>query len=92
MQNGGCNPVDGCQTGHNFAGADFQFLAANVVYKSNGKPIFPAYTIKTASAASRSAFIGLTLKGTPHIVSAAGIQTVDFLDEADDDQRRRARA
>jgi 5'-nucleotidase len=42
MQNGGCHPVDGCQDGDGFAGADFQYLAANVVYKDTGKPIFPA--------------------------------------------------
>ena len=31
MQNGGCHPVDGCQDGDGFAGAVFQYLAANVV-------------------------------------------------------------
>jgi 5'-nucleotidase len=81
MQNGGCHPTDGCQDGDGFAGADFQYLAANVVYKATGKPIFPAWTIKTVASA-RIGFIGLTLKGTPQIVSANGIQTVDFLDEA----------
>ena len=55
IQNGGCHPVDGCQDGHAYAGADFQFLAANVVYKDTGKPIFPAYKIRARSAASRSA-------------------------------------
>src|SRR5215203_4166656 len=34
MQEGGCHPVDGCQDGDDFAGANFQFLAANVVKKS----------------------------------------------------------
>ena len=82
IQNGGCHPVDGCQTGHTYAGADFQFLAANVVYKGNGKPIFPAYKIRSLGGA-KIGFIGLTLEGTPLIVSANGIQTVDFLDEAD---------
>jgi 5'-nucleotidase len=82
MQNGGCHPVDGCQDGDGFAGADFQYLAANVVYKSNGKPIFPAYKIRSLGGA-KVGFIGLTLKGTPSIVSANGITTVDFLDEAE---------
>jgi len=81
IQNGGCHPVDGCQDGDGYAGADFQFLAANVVYKANGKPIFPAYKIRSLGGA-KVGFIGLTLKGTPQIVSANGIQTVDFLDEA----------
>ena len=41
MQNGGCHPVDGCGDGDKFKGANFDFLAANVVYKDSGKPIFP---------------------------------------------------
>jgi 5'-nucleotidase len=82
MQNGGCHPVDGCQDGDGFAGADFQYLAANVVYKSTGKPIFPAYKVRSLGGA-KIGFIGLTLEGTPQIVSANGIQTVNFLDEAD---------
>ena len=33
LQNGGCHPVDGCQDGDGFAGADYPILAANVVDK-----------------------------------------------------------
>jgi 5'-nucleotidase len=82
IQNGGCHPIDGCQDGDGYDGAGFQYLAANVVYKSNGKPIFPAYKIRSLGGA-KIGFIGLTLEGTPDIVSANGIQTVNFLDEAD---------
>ena len=82
IQNGGCHPTDGCDTGHDYAGADFDFLAANVVYKDSGDPIFPAYTVRTVGGV-KVGFIGLTLEGTPNIVSAAGIQTVNFLDEAE---------
>ena len=46
MQKGGCHPTDGCQDGDGFAGADFPMLAANVVRKSNGKPILPAYKVR----------------------------------------------
>ena len=42
MQSGGCHPVDGCQDGDDFAGADFEFLAANVVNSSAGKTLFAA--------------------------------------------------
>ena len=81
MQYGGCHPVDGCLDGDDFAGANFQFLAANVVRKDNGKTIFPAY--KTRSfAGAKIAFIGMTLEGTPNIVSPSGIASVNFLDEA----------
>jgi 5'-nucleotidase len=81
MQTGGCHPVDGCQDGDAFLGADFQYLAANVRYKSNDKPIFPAYKIASFGGA-KVGFIGLTLEGTPDIVTAAGIASVNFFDEA----------
>lgn len=82
MQRGGCHPVDGCQDGDRFKGADFRFLAANVVYEKNGKTIFPAHRIK-AFKGVKIAFIGLTLEGTPSIVTPSGVATVDFLDEAE---------
>jgi 5'-nucleotidase len=81
MQDGGCHPVDGCQDGDGFKGADFEYLAANVVYKTNGEPIFPAYAVRNIGGA-KVGLIGLTLEGTPDIVTASGIQTVNFLDEA----------
>ena len=82
MQEGGCHPVDGCQDGDDFAGANFQFLAANVVRQDNGKTIFPAYKIR-AFGSAKIAFIGMTLEGTPLIVTPSGIADLNFLDEAD---------
>ena len=82
MQNGGCHPVDDCGDGDGFEGAEFDFLAANVAYKDTGETIFPPYAIHEFRGAS-VAFIGMTLEGTPLIVSPDGIQTVDFLDEAE---------
>ena len=82
MQEGGCHPVDGCLDGDDFAGAEFRFLAANVKWKKNNKPIFPAY--KTVSYNGvHVAFIGMTLEGTPTIVTPSGIADLNFLDEAD---------
>ncbi len=81
IQNGGCHPTDGCQTGHDYAGAAFDFLAANVVYRDTGETILPASTVKTVGGVEVG-FIGLTLEGTAQIVSAGGIQDVNFLDEA----------
>ena len=46
MQHGGCHPTDGCQDGDGFAGADFPYLAANVVYKTTGQPILPPFSIQ----------------------------------------------
>ena len=82
MQNGGCHPVDGCADSTGFAGADFQYLSANVVQESNGETLFPAYSIQNFNGA-KVAFIGMTLEATPTIVSPSGVAGLDFLDEAD---------
>ena len=82
LQNGGCHPTDGCQDGDGFAGADYPMLAANVVNKSNGKPILPPYKIRKVGKV-KVGFVGMTLEGTPSIVNPNGIQTVDFLDEVE---------
>ena len=82
MQEGGCHPVDGCLDGDDFSGANFQFLAANVVRENNGKTIFPGYKIRSFDGA-KVAFIGMTLEGTPLIVTPSGISDLNFLDEAD---------
>jgi len=81
LQEGGCHPVDGCQDGDDFAGANFQFLAANVVRQDNGNTIFPAYKVRSFAGA-KIAFIGMTLEGTPLIVTPSGIADLNFLDEA----------
>lgn len=78
----GCHPVDGCGDGTKFRGADFDFLAANVVYRSNGRTIFPPYAIHKFSGGVKVAFVGMTLEGTPLIVSPDGIASVRFLPEA----------
>ena len=82
MQDGGCHPVDGCQDGDPFLGADFEFLAANVAYKDTGKTIFPPFAIHHFPGV-KVAVIGMTLEGTPSIVSPSGISHVNFADEAD---------
>ena len=82
MQEGGCHPVDGCLDGDDFAGADFRFLAANVTWKKNDKPIFPAYKTRSFNGIN-IAFIGMTLEGTPSIVTPSGISELNFKDEAD---------
>lgn len=81
MQHGGCHPEDGCGDGDGFEGAEFDFLAANVKYKDSGETIFPPYAIHEFKGVN-VAFVGMTLEGTPLIVSPGGISTVDFLDEA----------
>ena len=83
MQNGGCHPVDGCYFPEApFPGADFQWLAANVVNETTGETPLPPYWIKRFNNID-VAFIGMTLEATDTLVAAAGIQGWDFLDEAD---------
>jgi 5'-nucleotidase len=82
MQTGGCHPVEGCFAGDGFEGADFQFLAANVTYKASGDTIFPPYAIHEFDGVD-IAIVGMTLEGTPSIVTAAATADIAFHDEAD---------
>src|SRR5882757_6839802 len=82
MQNGGCHPVDKCQGPHPFQGAKFHYLAASTIEKATGKTVFPAYEIRTFEGIP-VAFIGLTLKGTPNIISPESAAGLEFRDEAE---------
>ncbi|WGR91046.1 bifunctional metallophosphatase/5'-nucleotidase [Bradyrhizobium sp. ISRA443] len=82
MQNGGCHPVDQCQGPHPFTGAKFHYLAASTIDKTTGKPVFPPYEIREFGGIP-VAFIGLTLKNTPNLVSPAGVASLEFRDEAE---------
>ena len=82
MQEGGCHPVEGCFGGDGFAGADFEFLAANVTYEDTGDTIFPPFAIHEFQGVD-VAIVGMTLEGTPSIVTAAATENLVFHDEAD---------
>ena len=86
MQNGGCHPTDTAgtckDTDGRFDGANFRFLAANVVRRDTGEPLFPPYEIRKFGNI-KVGFIGMTLEGTPDIVSPSGIRNLEFLDEAE---------
>lgn len=82
MQYGGSHPVDGDLDGDPFLGADFEFLAANVIVDETGETIFPSYTIRQYQGV-KVAFIGMTLEGTPTIVTPSGVAGLTFLDEAE---------
>lgn len=83
MQNGGCHPVDGCyEPGRTFQGADYPILSANVVDEKTGRPLLQPYAVKDVKGV-RVGFIGVTLKGTPDIVTASGVAGLKFLDEAE---------
>jgi 5'-nucleotidase len=81
MQNGGCHPVDGCRDGTPFAGASFRYLAANVVSRKTNKPFFPPYAIRKIGGV-KIGFIGMTLQGTPTLLSPRASAGLRFRDEA----------
>ncbi|NDP61188.1 5'-nucleotidase C-terminal domain-containing protein [Polaromonas sp.] len=92
LQNGGCKMTAGvvdpnsCQgaaagTPVPFEGAKFQWLSANVISTATGKPLLPAYGVKTFNGV-KVAFIGMTLKATPTIVTPSGVAGLEFRDEA----------
>ena len=82
MASGGSHPVDGDIDGDPFFGADFEFLAANVFVDATGDTLFPAYTVKNYQGV-KVAFIGLTLEGTPSIVTPSGVAGLTFEDEVE---------
>ena len=81
-----------------FEGAKFQWLSANVIRTSTGKTLLPPYGIKTfrvggndtdqgkegnnGESSVKVAFIGMTLEGTPTIVTPTGVAGLAFRDEA----------
>ncbi|WP_299539602.1 bifunctional UDP-sugar hydrolase/5'-nucleotidase [uncultured Streptomyces sp.] len=81
MQKGGCHPVEGCyEEGKEFGGADFPYLAANVTSEKTGKPVLKPYTVWKKNGV-KIGFIGVTLEGTPGIVTANGVKGLKFHDE-----------
>lgn len=83
MQNGGCHPEDGCYfEDEPYKGAQFQWLAANVVKRDTGKTLLPGTSIKQVSGVEVG-FIGMTLEATDTLVSPAGVASVDFKDEVE---------
>lgn len=92
LQNGGCKIVGGvpdpnsCKgfgsaTPGTYDGAKFKWLSANVIDNATGKTLLPPYGIKTFNGV-KVAFIGMTLKGTPGIVTPTGVAGLTFNDEA----------
>ena len=93
LQHGGCKLAGGrpdpnsckglgSRAPGSFDGARYQWLSANVVDAATGRTLLPPYGIKVFDGVP-VAFIGMTLRGTPGIVSPAGITGLEFRDEAD---------
>jgi 5'-nucleotidase len=81
MQDGGCHPVDGCKGPKPFEGAKFEYLAAST-FLDNGQTLFPPYTVRTFDGV-KVGFIGLTLEGTPDVITPAARAGITFRDEAE---------
>ena len=93
LQNGGCKITNGLPDPNSckglgsgapgtFDGAKFKWLSANVIENATGQPLLAPYGIKTFNGV-KVAFIGMTLKGTPGIVTPTGVAGLTFKDEAD---------
>ncbi|KLE36031.1 bifunctional metallophosphatase/5'-nucleotidase [Aurantiacibacter luteus] len=83
MQAGGCERFtrrDPCAL-EPFAGAGFDYLAANVVAE-DGTTLFPATAMREVGGA-RIGFVGMTLEGTPGLVADSATAGFRFLDEAE---------
>jgi len=87
MRQGGCmqlTRLKPCLVNAAFPGANFEFLAANVK-KENGHTLFPAYGIKVFQQGGHEVkvgFVGMTLQGTPLIVTPSGVKGLRFESEA----------
>ncbi|AEK63908.1 5'-nucleotidase [Collimonas fungivorans Ter331] len=84
-QHGGCKsnrPDKACQFDDHFPGAGFSYLAANVIDKTTGRPLLAPYRIEQVRGI-KIAFVGAVVRATEKMVSADGINNVDFIDEAD---------
>jgi len=87
IQNGGCEQHTArkpCQL-EQFKGSNFRFLSASTT-KEDGTTLFPATGLKSFGSGARKVtvgVIGLTLKGTPDLVSPERIKGLTFGDEAD---------
>lgn len=87
LANGGCElqPVASRQScaaaDGKFSGAQFTFIAANVLYRDSERPIVAPTWIKNIDGV-RIGFIGAVTRSTPGIVVPSGIAGVRFLAEA----------
>lgn len=88
MQNGGCAKFtsrEPCQIDKPFRGAQFPFLAANVITEK-GKSLFPGTAIRKFGKGREAVtvgIIGLPLKDVATLVNPSGIKDLTFKDESE---------
>lgn len=89
LQRGGCHPGDpqhSCRAASGggpgrFAGARFQYLAANITDARTGRSLFPGHAIRKFGGVP-VAFVGATLISTPSMVMPSAVAGLRFHDEA----------
>ena len=79
--NGGSHPKTVDKYG-SFTGANFPYVAANVVDSATNKPILEPYHIEQVNGVPIG-FIGVALTDTPNIVMPSGVAGLKFTDEAE---------
>ena len=87
LKNGGCKIDEktaqpDCGGRPPYAGAKFEFLAANVIDNASGQPLFPAYAVREFEGI-KMGFIGLTTRTTPSIVRPGGTVGLTFKEEVE---------
>ncbi|WP_153397867.1 bifunctional metallophosphatase/5'-nucleotidase [Ornithinicoccus halotolerans] len=82
MQEGGCHPDLRCFGDEPYDGADYPYLAANVVDRETGEPVLAPYHVEKVRGV-KIGFIGAVTTDTAIMVSPSGIADVEFLDEAE---------
>lgn len=78
---GGSHPKTEAKYG-SFEGADFPYVAANVIDTKTGAPLLDPYVVKEVGGA-KIGFIGVVYSDTPSIVIPSGVAGVKFTDEAE---------
>lgn len=84
QQHGGCDsprPDKACQMRKDYRGAQFTYLAGNVIDSATGKPFIPAFKIEQVKGI-KVGLVGVVLQDTRSVVMASGIAGLEFGDEA----------
>lgn len=82
---GGCDsprPDRACKFNGAYRGAQFSYIAANVLDKDSGKPVFSAYHVEEVKGV-KIGFIGAVLRDTPMMVASNNVKGLHFIDEAE---------
>jgi 5'-nucleotidase len=85
LQNGGCDSpraAKACKLAPDFRGAQYTYLAANVIDSATGAPLVPAYRIADVKGV-KVGLVGAVLKDTASVAVSTAIAGLTFLDEAE---------